>query len=328
MKYPTPARFKTQPELAAALAAIDPDVQPDAEPPGPDGPFAQPFECDGLRVENRFAIHPMEGWDGTPDGSPSDLTLRRWRRFGLSGAGLVWGGEAFAVTPEARANPNQLALIRPATSARDLERLVAALHAGRRASGLAPDTLVTGLQLTHSGRFSRPSGQPAPRIAHHHPQLDARLGLDDASPLLTDAELEGLIAPYVEAARLAQQAGFHFVDIKACHGYLLHELLAARTRPGAYGGEALDARAKLLLDIIDAVRSACPGLRVGVRLSAHDIPVHGPGPDGVGVPLEGPEPFAQDLAESEALIQLLAGHGVHWINLTLGSPYSLSLIHI
>ena len=50
----------------------------------------------------------MEGWDGTPDGHPTDLTMRRWERFGLSGAKLIWGGEAVAVRHDGRANPNQL----------------------------------------------------------------------------------------------------------------------------------------------------------------------------------------------------------------------------
>ena len=50
-----------------------------------------------LRTGNRWCIHPMEGWDANRDGSPSELTLRRWRNFGLSGAKLIWGGEAVAV---------------------------------------------------------------------------------------------------------------------------------------------------------------------------------------------------------------------------------------
>src|SRR6476620_1680811 len=71
-------------------------------------PLAQPLQTGRVRVGNRFCILPMEGWDGTRDGQPSDLTRRRWRNFGLSGAKLIWGGEAVAVRPEGRANPNQL----------------------------------------------------------------------------------------------------------------------------------------------------------------------------------------------------------------------------
>src|SRR5688572_31649445 len=79
-------------------------------PPG-ESPLSRPFELDGVRVGNRFCVLPMEGWDGTPDGEPSDLTRRRWRNFGLGGAKLIWGGEAVAVRHDGRASPNQLVLL-------------------------------------------------------------------------------------------------------------------------------------------------------------------------------------------------------------------------
>ncbi|MFT7677254.1 MAG: NADPH2 dehydrogenase [Planctomycetota bacterium] len=322
MAYPSPARHGGPAGLAAALAEADPAVVPDFELEGAAGPLGRAFECDGLAVSNRFAIHPMEGWDGTPEGSPGELTLRRWRHFGLSGAGLIWGGEAYAVTPEGRANPNQLVLRKSDQTARDLDDLIAALDAGRREAGLDPNTLVRGLQLTHSGRYARPDGTPAPRIAHHHPVLDPRLKLDASTPLLSDGELEAIAERYVALAKLAQAAGFHFVDVKACHGYLLHELLAARTRPGPYGGD-LAGRARLMLRIIAEIKSACPGLRVGVRLSAFDTLVHGPDPEsGVGIPLAGPEPFGEDPAESGALLAMLQAAGVRWLNVSVASPYT------
>src|SRR5687768_11365118 len=73
-------------------------------------PLARPFAADGLTIGNRICIHPMEGWDGTPDGRPSEATFRRWRRFGQSGAKLIWGGEAVAIRHDGRANPNQLTI--------------------------------------------------------------------------------------------------------------------------------------------------------------------------------------------------------------------------
>lgn len=322
MKYPTPGRFKEAAELHAALQAVDPEVHVDLQLEGQAGPLGRPFERAGLRLANRFAIHPMEGWDGTADGSPSELTLRRWKRFGRSGAGLLWGGEAFAVDANARANPRQLALVDAARCARDLDQLRAVLQAGRQEVGLDPTSMILGLQLTDSGRYSRPQGRPTPRIAQHHPILDERLGVDPNGPVLSDAELEGLIPKYVHLARLAQQAGFHFVDIKACHGYLLHELLAARTRSGIYGGDLL-GRTRLLTEIVDAIHRDCPGLVTAVRLSAHDAGVYGPDPaTNEGVRLHGPEPFGHDLAETGQVLQLLQQHGVDWINATLGSPYS------
>src|SRR5260221_150771 len=82
---------------------------------GLDAPLAQPIISGRLQIPNRFAIQPMEGWDAETDGRPSERTVRRWQRFGGSGAGLIWGGEAVAISPDARANPHQL-LISQATA--------------------------------------------------------------------------------------------------------------------------------------------------------------------------------------------------------------------
>ena len=152
-------------------------------------------------VGNRFCIQPMEGWDGTEDGRPSELTVRRWQRFGESGAKLIWGGEAVAVRPEGRANPNQLVL--SAETAR--RHRPAARDAARRAPravSARTDDLLVGLQLTHSGRFCRPNRKDRlePRIVYRHPILDRKFGIPPDYPLLTDGEIRGIIADYVAAA--------------------------------------------------------------------------------------------------------------------------------
>src|SRR6266436_2835592 len=192
-----------------------------------ESPLRKPLVRGEIKIGNRIAVQPMEGWDGTADGNPSDPTVRRWQRFARSGAKLIWGGEAVAVCQEGRANPNQL-LAAPQTRA-GLEGLRAALLAEhRRVSGSHEDLLI-GLQLTHSGRYSCPNqkGRPEPRILYHHPILDRRLNLSPDYPLLTDAEIEGLIEEFHRAARMASELGFDFVDIKHCHGYLGHEFLSA-----------------------------------------------------------------------------------------------------
>ena len=134
---------------------------------GAEGPLGAETTLFGKRVANRFATLPMEGWDADLNGCPTDLTLRRWRRFGQSGAGLVWGGEAFAVEEEGRANPNQLCL--GPESARTLESLRTALLDGAaetsgNTSEAALDGRVLGLQLTHSGRWARPNGLVGPLV--------------------------------------------------------------------------------------------------------------------------------------------------------------------
>ena len=195
----------------------------DAVVPAPSGPLARPLLVGDVTIGNRWAILPMEGWDGTPEGGPSDLTTRRWRRFGESGAKLLWGGEAVAVRADGRANPNQLLLTEGTlASLARLRETAERAHAERFGS---TDGLVVGLQLTHSGRFARPEGRPAPRTAYRHPILDARLGLRDDASVLSDDDLARLVDAFVAAAERAARAGFRFVDVKHCHGYLGHELL-------------------------------------------------------------------------------------------------------
>ena len=295
-------------------------------------PLAAPLEIGGCRVGNRWCIHPMEGWDANPDGTPSAHTLRRWKNFGLSGAKLIWGGEAAAVQPDGRANPNQtLATPENRDGLRALLKELTDAH--RERFGTTADLLV-GLQLTHSGRFARPNTKRLePRIAYHHPQLDAKFGIDpaDHSVVWTDEDLVRLIDRFVDAAKLAAEVGYHFVDVKACHGYLLHEFLSARSRPGAFGGD-LDGRTRLLSTVIERIRDACPNLMIGVRISIFDMAPYKTSRE-VGEPLayvlpyetgfgvDPQNPLQYDLAEPIRLLRLLKDLGVVAVNLSCGSPY-------
>src|SRR5262250_3766336 len=230
---------------------------------GPDSPLSQPIPFNGKQIGNRFCIHPMEGWDGTLDGKPSDATIRRWRNFGLSGAKLIWGGEAVAVRHDGRANPNQL-LMSEQNKAGLAELRETVLNAHREVVETHDDLLI-GLQLTHSGRFSRPNQKtkPEPRILYHHPTLDRRVGVDENEPVLTDAEVRSIIDAFVFAGRVASELGYDFVDIKHCHGYLGHEFLSAHTRDGDYGG-SFENRTRFLREVVDGIRVTTPALRIGV----------------------------------------------------------------
>ena len=261
------AQYKSPQALRDRLSELECELPCDDEIlTASDGsPLAKPIEIGGFTVGNRWCIHPMEGWDARTDGTPTEKTLRRWRNFGLSGAKLIWGGEAAAVQPDGRANPNQTMAIKQ--NAAGLKSLLdELLTAHRDKFGTTVDLLV-GLQLTHSGRFCRPnSKQLEPRIAYHHPLLDAKFGIDaeDDSIVWTDQQCEELIQSYVDAAELAQQAGYRFVDVKCCHGYLLHEFLSARTRPGRFGGD-YEGRTRLLKTIVHRIQQQCPNLMVLVR---------------------------------------------------------------
>ena len=308
------ARFRSHVANLGVDVPIDDDVDPA-------GPLAAPVtftdaSAGSFTAPNRFAVLPMEGWDGTRAGAPTDLVRRRWERFGASGCGLVWG-EATAVRADGRANPHQLVL--DPTTVGAIAALRARLDPGQ----------VAGLQLTHSGRWSRPDGDAAPRIAYRHPLLDRRVGATDAS-LLTDADLDELAAAYVEAAVLARDAGFAFVDVKHCHGYLLHELLSACDRPGRYGG-ALQDRTTFLRAVVAGVRTRAPDLAIAVRLSAFDLVPFVTGADGRGAPeASGEYPFGFggdgtglgiDLTETHAFLSGLTELGIGLVSVTAGSPY-------
>lgn len=334
--YPKVAQLKTVAALRERFTQLGIDVPVDDEvfSAAQNSPLAQPIQIGSVTVGNRWCIHPMEGWDANGDGSPSEHTLRRWRNFGLSGAKLIWGGEAAAVQPDGRANPNQTLAV---PENRDgLAALLAACRDAHRERFGSIDDLWVGLQLTHSGRFCRPNSKRLePRIAYHHPLLDVKFGIDqiDDSVVWTDDDLHRLVDRYVAAAGLARSVGFQFVDIKACHGYLLHEFLSARTRPGEFGGD-FAGRTRLLTTIVCRVRDEFPDLAVVVRLSAFDTPPFRTSRD-VGQPMDyadllpyelgfganAEHPFECDLREPIALLEMLRDLGVAAVNLSCGSPY-------
>jgi len=335
---PRVASFKTVAEFKAHLATLPIPLECDDDLlPPEESPLGSPIVVYGRTVGNRFATHPMEGWDGTLDGKPTDLVLRRWTQFGTSGAKLIWGGEAVAVRWDGRANPNQLYYCDSNKAA--LATLLPTLKAAHRERYGTTDDLVAGLQLTHSGRWSRPDAdhKPRPRIAYRHPVTDARVGVKDDVPILTDGELDGLVGDYVAAARFAAESGYDFVDVKCCHGYLLHEFLSAHTRPGAYGGR-FENRTRLFREIVAAIRREVSDLQLGVRLSAFDLVPFGhpePGEGSRGVPIDfrshlpwrygfgmNPEnPLEMDLTESAAFLRLCRDLDVRLINISAACPY-------
>jgi len=335
MSYKRLAQLRTPEQFAEHIQSLDISLDFDAEvQSGLGSPLAQPYLLSNLQspFSNRFCVLPMEGWDAAADGKPTELVHRRWRRFGESGAKLIWGGEAVAVLPEARANPNQLIINEgtlPELAA--LRETLVKAHAVR----WNIDDLFIGLQLTHSGRFCKPNDKAKlePRILYFHPLLNKKFNLPDDYPVLSDDEIARLIEAFVKAAVLVQKAGFHFVDIKHCHGYLGHEFFSAIDRPGKYGG-CFENRTRFLREIVDGIRSEAPGLEIGVRLSAFDFIPFKPGADGVGEPehyLPIPSyPYAfggdgtgtgLDLTEPHKFLDLLESLEVRLVNITAGSPY-------
>jgi len=286
--------------------------------------LAEPVECGDLHIPNSLAVHPMEGADGDAQGTPGPLTRRRYERFAAGGAGLLWA-EAIAVVPEGRANPRQLWLHEGNKAAfAEMVRMIRRVASDKRGKTHCP---VIVAQLTHSGRYSKPDDTPRPMIPQRDPYRDPmtpepiptanRPGrIADDLPLVTDAYLDKLRQAYVAAARLAFEVGFDAVDIKACHGYLVHELLASRRRAGKYGG-SFDNRTRFLLDVIDAIRTACGADKsIAVRLNFYDAI---PYPYGWGV--DEADYTRADLTEPTLLVRRLTERGVRLINFTIANPY-------
>ena len=302
-------------ELQAAIAQLGLNIHFDQDL----APLHRQVDIYGQKTPNALAIHPMEGCDGTADGKPDELTFRRYERFARGGAGLLWF-EATAISWAGRANPRQL-YASPANTGSLAKLREVTEQAAREIYG--PNYhIVSVLQLTHSGRYSKPEGAPRPVIAQHNPYLDPKVGIDDSYPVITDAELEQLEDEYVQAAKVAVAAGYSIIDIKSCHRYLISELLGSHLRLGRYGGSFTN-RTRFLLNIIDKIRAELGDkINIALRLNAWDGM---PYPYGWGVTTDTtgmePGPLPLDLSEPKQLIGELAGRGVKLISLSAANPY-------
>lgn len=276
-------------------------------------PLLEPAKIGPLTAPNALAVHPMEGCDGTAEGAPDELTFRRYRRFAAGGAGLLWF-EATAVVHEGRANPRQI-FINPETYD-EFARLAEESRAAAKESMGPSHRPVMMLQLTHSGRYSKPEGRPAPIIAHHSAVLDGQHKLPADYPLISDDELERLIDKFVEAAKLAKRAGFDGVDIKSCHRYLFAELHASFTRENSRFGGSFENRTRLVRTVAERILSEVPGLLVGLRMNAYDAIEY---PYGFGVDKDDCTKY--DLAEPKALLAELRRLGIAIANITIANPY-------
>ena len=337
--------LKTVADFRSHVAALGIDLPcEDQIATGDASPLAEPVPdviINGKRIGNRWAIQPMEGWDGTTTGGATDEVRRRWQRFGESGAKLIYGGEAMAVRPDGRANPNQLIIVEQ--NKKDLAELRGILVRAHQERYGSTDDLVIGFQLTHSGRFCKPNDKfrMEPRVAFRHPILDKKFNVTSEEQVWTDGEIEQLIECYVAAAKIAWDVGADFVDIKHCHGYLLHEFLGAHTRSSKYGG-SFENRTCVLREIVEGIRAGGNRIEIGVRLSAFDfVPfkpdpaLSQPGKLGPGIPenfshclpyrygfgVNASNPVEYDLTETFQFVRLCAQLGVKILNLSAGSPY-------
>ncbi len=273
-------------------------------------PLLEPIQIGSKVVPNRIAVHPMEGFDSDPDGSPGRSAYRRYGRYASGGNGMIWF-EATAVVQEGRSNPGQLLLTDKTLD--EFKKLVDFTRdTAKTEFGNSHDPFLV-LQITHSGRYSKPEGKPLKKVAAFNPHLDnERKDLT----FFSDEELDRLKEIYFKAIDLTGSAGFDAVDIKACHGYLLHELLGSHTREDSKYGGSFENRIRFLLDVVEYAHSEASDMITAVRLNATDGIAY---PYGFGVPKNGSVDI--DLTEPKLLIQQLINKGCSLLNITTGIPY-------
>lgn len=272
--------------------------------------LGEPVKIGAKSAPNRICYQPMEGCDGTADGAPDELTVRRYMRFAEGGAGLIWF-EATAIVPEGKANPRQMYLS-PKTADTFASLVDRIKETCLSKNGYEP---IVVCQLTHSGRWSKPNGVPAPITAYSKPIFEKNGPLPSES-IASDAYLDRLAAQYAASAGLCERVGFDGADIKACHGYLLSELLNAYTREGKHGG-SYENRTRLYMDAVEAVgQSTGSDFILASRFNAYDGYAY---PYGIG---DSGTPGVPDLSEAQRIAADLARRGATLLNVTMGCPYT------
>lgn len=261
------------------------------------------YLLNGRTIANRVVFQPMEGCDCNPDGSPSELTIAKYKKAAASGAGIVWF-EANAVCPEGRTNAGQMRLTKENMDA--FKALLSEMREiAERETGIRQFFV---LQLTHSGRQSI-----VPMIAYRNSVYEEKRPVTDEN-IVSDEYLDTLPALFANSALLAIEAGFDAVDVKACHGYLMAEMLSAFNREGRYGG-SFENRTRLYFNCAREVKKAIGDkIAMVARVGLSDMVAK---PNGFGTTEEN----ELDLTESDMLVAGLIECGIEMLNVTIGNPY-------
>jgi NADPH2 dehydrogenase len=321
--------YKTLNELQQEAEALPcPNVRFVHDPTKVTELLARKVKVANQTVGNSMCIHPMEGCDGDLDGTPGELTTRRYVRFAEGGAKLLWF-EATAVRPDGRANTRQLWLHEGNVPA--YRELVDLIHARHKAIWGSTDDLLMPVQLTHSGRYA----VPVKTIGYHNPLIDKKSNTPADYPVISDDELERLEDDYVRTAGLAKEAGFTALDLKVTHGYILAELMGAKLREGRYGG-SIENRTRFAVNVLGKLKAKFGDyFTLTMRLGCFDsVPyVKDATQDNIGVPLpydlpypygfgvDSNDPLKEDLADVKDAIRIFQSAGIQLLNVSIGCPY-------
>lgn len=258
-----------------------------------------PVGIGSLQARNRLWVAPMCQYSST-DGMPDTWHLTHLSAFATGGAGLVMT-EATAVSPEGRISPDDAGIwndaqrdawapIAAELRARGALAAIQLAHAGRKASTWSP---------LKAGRGSVPAAEGGWRALAPSPMAYEGYAVAEQ---LDAAGIAKVVEDFAAAARRSVEAGFEVLEVHAAHGYLLHEFLSplSNQRTDAYGG-SLENRARLLLEVIDAIRAAAPAAAVMVRFSATDWADGG-----------------WDVTDTATVAAWAAGHGAVFVDISSG----------
>ena len=248
----------------------------------------------GQVLKNRLAKAAMEESMAEPGQLPGAPMQRLYRRWAEGGAGLLITGNVM-VAPDAMTGPGGLVL-EAGTPQAPYRAWADAVHAGGAK---------VWMQINHPGRqvfaaLGNPGWAPSavPLAMGKHGKLFAPV------QALSAEQIAAIVQRFADTARAAEAAGFDGVQVHAAHGYLISQFLSplSNRRTDAWGG-SVEGRAKLLVDVLRAVRGAVqPGFAVAVKLNSADFQRGG---------------FSED--DARAVVGLLNAEGVDLLELSGGS---------
>ena len=231
-------------------------------------PVFTPYTLRGVTLANRIVVSPMCQYSAE-DGTPNEWHLVHLGSRAVGGAGLVIC-EATAVSPEGRITPGCTGLYRP-EHVPAWKRITDFVHAHSAAK--------IGIQIGHAGRKAAcklpwvDGGAPLPEAEAWEIVAPSAVPYDARSQTpreLTEADMAAMIGDFAASTRMAEAAGFDWLEVHMAHGYLLSTFVSALTnhREDGYGGD-IHGRLRFPLEVLDAVRAAWPAHKpISVRISA------------------------------------------------------------
>ena len=248
----------------------------------------------GSQIPNRLGKAAMEENLADRDHAPSAQLLRLYQAWADGGVGLLLTGNVM-VDARAMTGPGGVVL----EDDLHLDRFIAWAKVAQSRGGKI------WMQLNHPGRqMAAALGQETVAPSAVAMDLGAFSKQFPVPRAMTEQEIAEVQMRFVRAAELAERSGFNGVQIHAAHGYLLSQFLSplSNHRVDQWGGE-LENRARLLLDIVKAVRKkVSPGFAVAVKLNSADFQRGG---------------FSRE--DARGVVAMLNGLGVDLIELSGGS---------